>query len=324
MASGPNRFRPIVRNDRHVLYRPAALGRDRFAVVRGYNVHYVDAGDGPPIVLIPGAFSTYRVFNRVVPALAGTFRTIAVDYLGTGDSDKPVNGFRYSVDEQADIVAGLVEALGLSRPLLFGVSYGSAIALKIASRHPDVPGKIACIEGGVLVEPEVLNYSRMSAALGLPFFGDALMGVMKSGLFDRMVSKTIMGEAWGRLSPRECAEIVEIQSSYLGTTSRTAMYRIYRAITTLIDFTAEMGNVRAPVLFLYGESSRYRAVAEANVRFFLERRYNVEILRLKAGIHDLQLQYPRTVAKIVLDFAAAGPQPSPAAGASVREIRAEE
>src|SRR5262245_26402469 len=75
-----------VRNDEHVLYRRSEIGEDRFAQVGGFNLHYVEAGDGPPIVLIPGAFSTWRVWSRVLPALARQHHVIALDYVGTGDS----------------------------------------------------------------------------------------------------------------------------------------------------------------------------------------------------------------------------------------------
>src|SRR5688572_24899575 len=72
------------RNDLHAVREPAEFGSDRFALVDGQNVHYVEAGEGPPVVLIPGAFSTYRVWNRVLPALARRHRVIAIDYLGAG------------------------------------------------------------------------------------------------------------------------------------------------------------------------------------------------------------------------------------------------
>lgn len=288
------------RNDAHIVHAAAQVGQDRFAIVHGHNVHYVEAGSGQPVVLIPGAFSTYRVWSRVIPHLAERYRVIAIDYLGAGDSDKPEAGFDYSVSAQADVVAGLARALGLEAPILVGVSYGSSIALNVAARYRGLPSMVACIEGGVLIPTDLLDYSPCFGAFGIPVLGDTILGCMSSGLFDRICSRAIMGGAWDDLAPAEQDEIVAIQSSYLETATRVSTYRIYRSITSQIDFTAEMANVRTPILYLYGDSSKYRDVAEANLALFRRSALNVEMLELKGGIHDLQLQYPSIVANIMM------------------------
>ena len=59
------------------------------------RLHYVEAGAGEPILLIPGAFTTYRAWNRVLAGLSLHARVLAVDYVGVGDSDKPETGFDY-------------------------------------------------------------------------------------------------------------------------------------------------------------------------------------------------------------------------------------
>ena len=309
----------MVRNDAHELYEPAEHGRDGFVRVLGMNVHYVEAGpdeataaNDPPIVLIPGAFSTYRVWNRVLPLLSARHRVFALDYIGTGDSDKPEEGFGYTVGEEADVVAAFVRELGLEKPLLAGVSYGASIALNVAARYPELPGRVVCVEGGVVIAPDVLKYGHFDAIFAVPVFGDAVLFLGRLGFFREAISKSIMAEAWDQLSEEERDQIVAIQASYVKTTLRSAMYDVYCAITGYIDFTAEMGRATAPILYLYGESSRYRDVAEANIAFFRERRCNVETLLLKDGIHDLQLQYPRAVAEIILEDAKRAGDPAPA------------
>jgi pimeloyl-ACP methyl ester carboxylesterase len=89
----------------------ARYGEDRFAQVRGHRIHYVDVGPGPPVIMVSGSYSTYRTWNRLIPLLADRYRLLALDYLGTGDSDKPKRGFRYTVQEQADLIAELIQML---------------------------------------------------------------------------------------------------------------------------------------------------------------------------------------------------------------------
>jgi pimeloyl-ACP methyl ester carboxylesterase len=309
----------VVRNDAHELYEPAEHGRDGFVRVLDMNVHYIEAGPDeptaaaePPIVLIPGAFSTYRVWNRVLPLLSAHHRVFVLDYIGTGDSDKPEEGFGYTVGEEADVVAAFLRELGLEKPLLAGVSYGASIALNVAARYPELPSRVVCVEGGVVIAPDVLNYGHFDTIFAVPVVGDGVLFMGSLGFFRESIAKSIMADAWEQLTEEERDQIVAIQASYLKTAVRSAMYDVYCAITGYIDFTAEMGRETAPILYLYGESSRYRDVAEANIAFFRERRCNVETLLLKNGIHDLQLQYPRAVAEIILDDARRARDPAPA------------
>ena len=292
----------VVQNGEHRVYSNPEYGSDQFVLVRGYTIHYVEAGEGQPLLLIPGAFTTYRTWNRVLPELMLHNRVLAVDYLGVGDSDKPERGFGYTVEEQADVMAELIGALGLSRVNVMGASYGGAVALNLAARYPDLVERVVCIEGGALITPEMLNYSRLGALVEWPVLGDIVWGFMKSGLFDEATARSIMGAAWDELSPAERQEVVGVFSANLHTVSRASWIGIYRAITNRIDFMQALDWVRVPMLYLYGEDSKYRAVAEMNARHFKRHNPNIEVISLRGGIHDLQLQYPGEVSRIVQRF----------------------
>lgn len=292
----------LVKNDRHELFSKARHGTDRFVKVDGRNLHYVEAGEGPPILLIPGAFSTYRVWNRMIPELSLRYRVLAIDYLGMGDSDKPESGFGYSIEEQAKLVAEMIEILDLRGVYLVGASYGSAIALTVASRHPGLVRKVACIEGGPLIVPETLKYSRMYFVFNWPILGDVTMGMMKTGLFDETVARVVMGNAWDRMADEDKREILEVMSYNIKTASRASWYGIYRAIRGVTDLTGPMKDTRVPIFYLYGKESKYREVAEANADFLRKNVPTSEIVALPGGIHDLQLQQPLNIAAVVGGF----------------------
>lgn len=305
----------VGRNAEPQVYAKPQLGTDRFVVVRDYRIHYVEVGEGQPVLLIPGAFTTYRTWNRMLPGLSMHNRVLAIDYVGVGDSDKPERGFRYTVEEQADVVAEMIAALRLPQVTVVGASYGGAVALNLAARYPDLVSRVVCIEGGALITPEALNYSKLGTLLEWPVLGDIIWGFMKSGLFDGTSARSVMGAAWDGLTPAEQEEVIGIFSANIRTASRPSWIRIYRAITDRIDFTEAMDQTSLPVLYLYGEGSRYRAVAEMNVRRFEERNPNIEVMTFQSGIHDLHLQFPHDVTGIVLQFLGTGQAESRIAGA---------
>ena len=291
----------VVKNEKHEVYSKSKYGQDRFVVVQNRNIHYVETGEGQPIVLIPGAWSSYRYWNRITPLLSSHYRVLALDYLGAGDSDKPRSGFRYTVEEQADLIAGMIETLQISKIHIIGTSYGGSIALNLAARYPDRVGKIVSIEGNGMKHKKV-PYRPMGSLLKWPLFGEVPISVARSGLLDKMIAKGLMGKAWRPMGDHEREEIVEIISQTNKTASRIPWYRISRTLVTSKDFAEEAKAIRIPILYLYGENSGYREMAEANAEFLKTHLPYVEVFCLKDGIHDLELQKPEEVARIILEF----------------------
>jgi len=291
----------MVRNDKHQIYLKPRYGLDKFISVQGYNLHYVEAGEGEPILLIPGAFSTYRHWNRVIPYLSEHYKLLCLDYLGVGDSDKPKSGFGYTIEEQADLIVKMIEALQIQEVHILGVSYGGAIALNLAARYPEKVDMIVSIEGNGIKHQNV-PYKPMKGLLGWPVFGELSVGVIRSGIADKLVAKSVMGKAWEQMSEAEKKEIVEIMAQNNKTASRVSWRLISQTIETSKDFSDQAKTIRSPVLYLYGADSYYHGMAETNAEFLKHYLPNVEIVRFNDGIHDLELQKPKEVADIVLQF----------------------
>jgi pimeloyl-ACP methyl ester carboxylesterase len=293
----------MVKNDRHQIYSKPRYGIDKFVVVRGYNLHYVEKGEGQPILLIPGAFSTYRNWNRIIPYLSTRYKLLCVDYLGVGDSDKPESGFGYTIEEQTDLIVKMIEALQISKVQIVGVSYGGAIALNLAARFPEKVDKIISIEGNG-IKRQNAPYRPMKGFLRWPVVGEIFTGVIRSGIANKLVSKSVIGKAWEQMSEAEKKEIVEIVSQNNKTASRVSWYRISRTLETSRDFTNETKTIQTPVLYLYGGNSSHHSMAETNAEFLKTHLRNVKIVRFDDGIHDLELQKPEELAAIVLEFLA--------------------
>ncbi len=294
----------MVKNEKHRVYSRSQYGVDQFVVVGGYNVHYVEAGEGEPVFLISGAFSTYRNWNRMIPYLSKHYKLYCIDYLGTGDSDKPVSGFGYTIEEQADLMVKMMEVLEISKVHIVGVSYGGAIAQNLAARYPEKVDKIVSIEGNGINgnRHQKISYGPMADFLRFSLIGEMAVGVIQSGLADQFVTKAVMGKAWYDLPETEKREVERIVSQNNRTASRSSWFHICRTLKTSRDFTEEAKKISTPMLYLYGGNSDYYKMAKGNADFFKTYLADVTIVRFDDGIHDLELQKPEDVANLVLEF----------------------
>ena len=95
------------------------------------KLYYEEQGKGPPLLLIHGFGASTFTWRFVAPELAKTHRVIAVDLKGFGQSDKPFDE-RYSVVDQAELLAQLIEEKDLRNLTLVGHSFGGGVALLLA------------------------------------------------------------------------------------------------------------------------------------------------------------------------------------------------
>ena len=107
------------------------------AAVNGIGLFYQDLGapEGEPVVLIMGWGGDHTAWAFQMPALAGSYRVIAPDNRGAGQSDQP--DVPYSIAGMADDVAALLDGLKVTRAHVCGASMGGMIAQELALRHPD-------------------------------------------------------------------------------------------------------------------------------------------------------------------------------------------
>ena len=101
----------------------------------GLTINYAVQGEGEPLLLIPYTSADHACWAFQLPAYTEHFRCIAVDLPGTGESDKPAGP--YSTEGYADQVAAFLGAIGIERAHVAGMSFGAAVGMHLAARHPD-------------------------------------------------------------------------------------------------------------------------------------------------------------------------------------------
>jgi pimeloyl-ACP methyl ester carboxylesterase len=106
----------------------------RFADVNGTRLHYLSAGEGPPVLLLHGYTQTSHMWLPLIPVLAKTNTVIAPDLRGAGQSAKPEGGYEKKM--LAQDVHALAESLGFPRVTLVGHDIGLMVAYAYAAQYP--------------------------------------------------------------------------------------------------------------------------------------------------------------------------------------------
>jgi pimeloyl-ACP methyl ester carboxylesterase len=112
--------------------------------VDGIDLHYLEAGKGPALVLVHGYAETSRMWRPVIPLFAERFRVIAPDLPGIGDSAIPSGGL--DMNTAAARIHALVRYLGIDSAELVGHDIGLMVAYAYAARYPREVGKLVLMD----------------------------------------------------------------------------------------------------------------------------------------------------------------------------------
>lgn len=110
-----------------------------YAIVNGLKLFYHKEGSGRPVILLHGNGEDHTIFDVAIKDLARSYTVYALDSRAHGKSD-PVPSLTYR--EMAEDVAAFIRQQGLEKPALVGFSDGGVVALLVALRWPDLPGRL--------------------------------------------------------------------------------------------------------------------------------------------------------------------------------------
>lgn len=225
----------------------------RFVDVDGARMHVVELGPkdarGPAIVMIHGIMAQLRNFSHsLADRLAKDHRVILVDRPGWGHSR--LNGPRPDLARQGQMIAQLIDTLGLEKPLVVGHSMGGAVTLALATERPEVPGALA------LIAPLTQMVDQPPAVF---------RGLMAPPGVREVLAWTIavpMAVAFGKQGAEAVFAPDPVPADFAVTgggalSARTSAYQmgsfeIRMAQQAMPRLVARYGEIRVPVSILYG------------------------------------------------------------------------
>jgi len=278
--------------------------RDGYADLGEVRLHYVEAGEGPLVVLLHGFPEFWFSWRFQIPALAAAgFRVVAPDMRGYNLSSRPSDVAAYDTDRLAADVRDLVPELGAERALLAGHDWGAAVAWVTAMNHPEVVERLAILnvphprrmlQG--LRRPRQLARSWYVFSFQLPWLPERAARLRRWWVF-----RTAFEDARaGAFTPEDIDRYVEAWSQ---PGAPAAMLNYYRAAARQSPGRAEtrIRSVHAPTLVIWGERDRYLEADLAEPERAdvpnLER-----VVRLPEASHWVHQDEPARVSQLLIDF----------------------
>ncbi|MEM7284918.1 MAG: alpha/beta fold hydrolase [Actinomycetota bacterium] len=255
-------------------------------------VHYVDEGEGRPLVLFHGNPDWSFLYRNIIQRLSGTFRCIAMDYPGFGLSVHPGDGYGYTPAEHAEVIGELFDHLDLQDAIVMGADWGGPIGLEVASRRADRIGGL--VIGNTWAWPAETRMLRFFSRLMSSRLMQRLI-IRRNFFISPAMRKSIEGEIT-KEEFEHYAAVAPTPETRRGIAEFPKQIRA--AAPFLADLEARVTQEFAdtPMLIVWGTKD---PVFKAILPGWEERFPHAEVLRLEHASHYLQEDDPDAIAAAI-------------------------
>lgn len=209
--------------------------------VRGLRIAFQRVGHGPPLVLLHGAYGDSRIWRRQLDALSDEFTVVAWDAPGCGQSADPPQGFGDT--DFGDALADFLQATGVKRPHVLGLSWGSGLALGMYRSHPEVPSSLLLASA----------YAGWAGALPPAEVEERFQQMLKEigQTPEQFIPSWIPTLLTERAAPTVVAEVASIMAQF-----HPAGMKVMLEASAHADYRDVLSTISVPTLLLYGENDR--------------------------------------------------------------------
>jgi len=250
----------------------------QFIATKLGRIHYIDVGEGPPILLMHGSGRSIADWREgAIERLSAHHRVIAFDYFGNGFSERN-DEFTYGYDLWVNEAVELLHALNIPRVTVIGHSVGGALACILAADHPELVDHVVTIGTGMTIEPQ--QFLPMIPGVGEIMFANA---------------KTF-GDTYSE------RQRIALETAYTVKGTRAAVLNYMRRQLTVDGLRLVWGtfeDIKAPVLHLSG--SRDVNIAPSIARDLAKRTHG-KFVSIEGATHMVQIDAPDRLAEEVEKF----------------------
>ncbi|AMN41118.1 alpha/beta fold hydrolase [Rhodoplanes sp. Z2-YC6860] len=216
--------------------KPAGAPERRVATGR-LTINMVEMGSGPAVLLIHGLGWDHSLWNPTIAYFAPRYRMIAADTRGHGATDKPDGP--YDMEMFARDYAALIDALGLKRLCVIGLSQGGMVAQKLALVRPDLVSALVLVSTSCKSDPSLRD--NMEARI-------AAMDTAGPEAAAKIAAESIFSPAWRAANTAALARFFEWRAAM-------PMAPLNSATRALYDFnlSGDLPNIAVPTLVIAGQ-----------------------------------------------------------------------
>jgi len=265
-----------------------------YTQVNDLRLHYLEAGEGDPILLLHGFPTSSHLWRNVMPELAKTHRAIAIDLPGYGLSDKPLD-VRYDYDFYADILDGFLDALDIGDTHLCVHDLGGPVGLYWAIQNPGRVPKLVILN--------TLVYPETSWAVKL-----FLIAMKTPGVRDFLVSpKGIVGAMQFGVANKARLNrevLTPYTAPFESPAARKALIKAGSGLGLrgLAKIARELPGYETSIRLIYGEKDRVLPDVAKTMARLQRARPEAELTALPYCGHFLQEDEPERAGQLIGEF----------------------
>ena len=258
-------------------------------IVQGNGrTYYESTGEGDPMILIRGLSSNADHWYAQVPDLSKHYRVITFDNRGIGRSSDP--GGTFTIRDMAADVAALMDALGIERAHVMGLSMGGMIAQELAIQHPQR------VKGLILAVTHCGGKQQVKAT-------DEVMETIQRMTIDDSMEARIKAAAVF-FAPQTLSENIAVIQEYATVSMKhpaggEILQRQLNAIQGHDAFD-RLHLIQAPTLVLTGAQDVL--IPPENSKILADHIPNAEYIVIKGGGHQILIEQPEACNRAMIDF----------------------
>jgi soluble epoxide hydrolase / lipid-phosphate phosphatase len=278
-----------------------------FVETNGIRLHYVEQGEGFPVLLLHGFPELWYSWRHQIPALAEAgFRAIAPDLRGYGESDKPDAIDAYDIHHLVADLVGLLDALGIDKTVIVGHDWGGIIVWQFALMHPERVERVVALNTPFLPRGPVSPIEAFKAAADGRF--NYILHFQEEGVAEREMEADIEGTLRRvmRSTAGTATAITDEDIAVFAAAFRKGGLRgpinFYRNFHRNWETTAHLTGrqVTAPALMITAEKDPVLRPEMANgMEQWVP---NVRFHHVKDSGHWTQQEQPDEVNRVLIDF----------------------